>query len=105
MSERYRLRVIWPDKPALDAGGIPSSVAQNRVDSGQILAREGQLSQCGHVLLDLFHAAGSDQRRGHALIAQHPRQSHLCQRLPALLSQLVQSPNFGELLFIDVALF
>ena len=69
------------------------------------LSRESQVAEGGNVLLNLFHAAGADQCRGDPPIAEHPRQSHLRQRLPALLGQLVQSPDLGELAFVDVAFF
>ncbi len=96
---------------ARDSGRIRSGVAQssgaaqNRVDAGQVLVCEGQDGECSDVLLNLFHAAGADQCRGDAPISEYPRQSHLRQRLPALSRQLIQSPDLGQLGFVNVALF
>ena len=69
----------------------PSSSAENT-----------RLAKRRDILLDLLHAAGADQRRSHAAIAQHPGQSHLRQRLPALAGQFVERPHLGKPLLVDV---
>jgi hypothetical protein len=49
------------------------------IDGRQLLGREAQLLQRGHVLADLRCAAGTDDRGGHPRIAQHPGERHLCE--------------------------
>ena len=63
-----------------------------------------QIGERGDVLLDLLDAAGADQRRGHAAIAQHPGQSHLRQGLSALGGQLIERAHLAEAVLVDVFL-
>ena len=44
------------------------------------------------------HARRPDQRRGHPLVAQRPRDRQLGQRLPALAGDVVQRPHAGQVL-------
>ena len=48
-------------------------------------ALNARLFKAADVVLDLADAAGADQRRGHAGVAQHPGERHLRQRLARAL--------------------
>ncbi len=50
-----------------------------------------RLSSDGEVVVELLDAAGTDQHRGDPLVAQHPRQRELGQRLAARLRDLVRA--------------
>src|SRR5258707_4864257 len=66
------------------------------VDGGDLLRSELRLAGGGEVLLQLRDAAGADQRRGDPLIAQHPRDRHLCDGLAARGGDLAEVADVGE---------
>src|SRR5438445_1050383 len=70
-------------------GGVP-------VDVFQLFGRKLELIECADVLLQLCHAAGPDERRRDAWIAQSPGERHLRQRLAAPDGDLIEGPYLRE---------
>src|SRR5689334_15971800 len=71
--------------PEVDAG-----LDRVAVDRGQLVVREVEVVERAEAVLELRHAAGADQGRRHARVAQRPRDRHLRERLPAALCHLVE---------------
>src|SRR3981189_329434 len=69
------------------------------VDVFQIAGRKLELLERACVLLQLGHAAGPDQRRRDAGVAQGPGQRHLRQRLTAPAGDLMEAPHLRQDLF------
>src|SRR5712691_10283989 len=75
------------------AGGRPEvdpAVEGVTLDLRELDAREVQPFERGDVRLVLRVAARADQGRRDALVAEHPRERELCERLAALHGELVQ---------------
>ena len=70
-------------------GGVP-------VDVFQLFGRKLELIECADVLLQLCHAAGPDERRRDAWIAQSPGERHLRQRLAAPDGDLIEGPYLAR---------
>ena len=68
---------------------MPPSSAYRSISFSSFLAEARVLQRAGD-LGDLLRPAGADQRGGHALVAQHPGDRHLRQRLAAPLGDVVQ---------------
>src|SRR6266446_8443515 len=73
-------------------GGVP-------IDLFQLAGRKLDLFERADVLLQLNHAAGPNQRRRDARIAQGPSQRHLRQRLAAPAGDLMEGPHLRQDLF------
>src|SRR5215472_898172 len=71
------------------------------VDSLQLLGAELQVEKGTQALLDLFPAAGSDQRAGDGGPAQHPGDRHLRQALTALVCNLIERAHAGEIALVE----
>src|SRR6266853_2111087 len=69
------------------------------VDVFQIAGRKLELLERADVLLQLIYAAGPDQRRRDAGVAQGPGQRHLRQRLTAPAGDLMEAPHLRQGLF------
>ena len=73
-------------------------ILQNSLNALQFFFGKLQIVQRSQVRLQLFDAAGSDQRRGDLRLAQHPGERHLRQRLPALPGKFIQFLDFWQVL-------
>src|SRR5690349_6892739 len=71
------------------------------LDLRELVVVEVQAVERADVVLELRDAARADQRRGHARVAQRPRQGQLGQRLSAPLRDLVQRPDALEVLVAE----
>ena len=56
----------------------------------------------GHALLELGHLAGADDRRGHALVAEHPGSGHRGEGLAAFFGDLGETADFFHTDGIDL---
>ena len=74
------------------AGGAVDGVL---VDRGDLLGVSGRGGQGGHVVLELGHGAGADQRRGDPVVAQDPRQGELREGLTARRPRSRSAPAPG----------
>ncbi len=82
---------------------IPLSTAWPSISASSSLGEVKVLDR-RDVLLELRDAAGADQRRGDARIAQRPGDRELSERLPTACGDLVQRPDPGDVLVGDQAL-
>src|SRR4051794_34917734 len=79
--------------PQVDAG-----VDRVPVDFLQLVGGEVELVQRPQAVLQLLDRTGADQRARDALVAQHPGDRHLRERLAAVLGDLVERADAGEVL-------
>ncbi len=74
---------------------IPESTASDSIASSSS-CESSRLSSDREVVVELGHAAGADQHRGDPLVAQHPRQRQLGQRLAAAVRDLVEPADVRD---------
>ena len=83
---------------------VDAAVHGVAVDGVQLGLGEAQVLHRTHQVHDLLGLAGADQRRGHALVAQHPGRGHLRQALAAGLGDFVERAHMLEVLLAQVVL-
>ena len=79
---------------------IPASTAYCSISASSSSSKSRRVERAD-VVLELRDAAGADQGRGHARVAQRPRQRELGQRLPAALRDLVERADAREVLVAE----
>src|SRR5215217_3913738 len=60
------------------------------VDPGELVGPEGEVAQGAEVVLQLPDAARADDRRGDPVVAEHPGEGHLRERLAAVGGELAE---------------
>src|SRR5260370_26849153 len=76
----------------------PQGLHKDPVDLPEVFGSEIHIVESAEVLLELLHAAHTDDRGRDTRIAQHPRQRHLRQLLSAELGDLVEVANARHVL-------
>ena len=71
------------------------------LDLSEFIGGEVEVRQREDILLQLVHAARADQRGAHPLIAQHPGDRQLCERLAAPRRDLVERSHAREVLLAE----
>src|SRR5256885_40910 len=81
---------LFPDVDA-EVDGVP-------IDRLELVVGEVELGEGVEIGLELAHTAGANEGGGHALVAQHPGQRHLGERLATPLSDLAERAHVREVL-------
>src|SRR5262249_45458053 len=71
------------------------------VDPLQLILAEGKVAQRPEATLDRVPAAGADGGTRDGRLAKHPRDGHLRQGLAALLRNLIERADVGEIGFTE----
>src|SRR5207237_665463 len=87
-----------PARLRLARGGPDVDVALGRVavDLRELVGGEVEPLERADVLLELLDAARPDESRGDALVAEHPRERHLGERLSAPRRDVAQRADLRE---------